>query len=396
MGRTLVPPRCLSRPTASPHQGGDSPLGPPYRIAVKRRLTKLAVFLLLGAIVNVTVAWGCAAWVYLGETSSVAADTISDEDATYYRVRRWDRLGAIRVSVLSHPSNYETWTVGNSDMGFLPPWAAFLKDLRRTGDAPFRASFADVRGFPMRSMWCLVDQEIREVNVSKLTSQRPLPNMNINGQFYHIGGATRVVHGIEWGPYTQYGNTMNHYSHELRVLPLGLLWPAFLVNSAFYAVIIWLSLFCLFAPRRAIRRSRRRFLGHCLNCDYDLRGAGHDVCPECGLAVEMAILATHDPRWTKLQMVLCTLAIAQGIVLPIANFTVFQYSLGLGKSWSPQEVLVGFIALWLLGALIWVGALVVGIFNRRFTQTCLLIMVAVLAETVIAVGMNADTWVELW
>ena len=97
-----------------------------------------------------------------------------------------------------------------------------------------------------------------------------------------------------------------------------------------------------------------------------------------------------------LQIVLCTLGIAYGSVLPIANFAVFQYSLGLGRSWSPQEVLVGFIALWLLGGLIWVAALVVGVLTRRFTQTCLLIMAAVLAETVIATGMNIDTWVELW
>ena len=30
--------------------------------ALKRRLTKLVVFLLLGAIVNIAVAWGCALW----------------------------------------------------------------------------------------------------------------------------------------------------------------------------------------------------------------------------------------------------------------------------------------------------------------------------------------------
>ncbi len=30
---------------------------------MKRRLLILAVFLLLGAVVNVAVAWGCAVWV---------------------------------------------------------------------------------------------------------------------------------------------------------------------------------------------------------------------------------------------------------------------------------------------------------------------------------------------
>ncbi len=25
--------------------------------------------------------------------------------------------------------------------------------------------------------------------------------------------------------------------------------------------------------------------GHCIKCGYDLRGAEHEVCPECGVAV---------------------------------------------------------------------------------------------------------------
>ncbi len=338
---------------------------------MKRRLTKLAVFLLLGVIINVAVAWGCAVWVYVGGTSSVDAVTISNENATYSRVRRWDRLGAIRVSVFTLPSTAQLQTVDKTDHGVLPTWATFLEDLRPTGDVPYRQSFADARGFPMRSMWCLVDLEILAVDVNKPPNQSPQPNIRLSdGQFYQFGGATRVVHGIERSPYAQYG-FMDGTPNELCVLPLGLLWPGFLVNSVLYAVIIWLPLFCLFALRRAIRRSRRRLLGHCLNCDYDLRGAGQDVCPECGLAFDRASLAAHDPQWTKLQKVLSTIAIAQGIVLPIVNFAVFHYSLGFGKPWSPQEVLVAFIALWLLGALIWVWALVVGVFNRRFTQTCI-------------------------
>ncbi len=142
----------------------------------------------------------------------------------------------------------------------------------------------------------------------------------------------------------------------------------------------------------------------CPSCRYNLRGLlQNGACPECGLAVEKAILAaSNDPRWTRLQKVLATLAITIGIVLPIVNVARYEYSFPpsgqpmsvLDHPW-PHEVLQWFIVLWLLGGLMWLIALVVVALDRRFTLTCLLIIVAVLAESVIAVVLNAVTWFYL-
>ncbi len=55
-------------------------------------------------------------------------------------------------------------------------------------------------------------------------------------------------------------------------------WPDFAINTAFYAAILWLLTLGPFTARRMIRRKR----GHCINCGYDLRGAEHKACPECG------------------------------------------------------------------------------------------------------------------
>ncbi len=63
-----------------------------------------------------------------------------------------------------------------------------------------------------------------------------------------------------------------------RALPLRPIWPGFAINSVFYAAILWLLTLGPFTARRFIRRRR----GLCIKCGYDLRGAEHEVCPECG------------------------------------------------------------------------------------------------------------------
>ena len=66
-----------------------------------------------------------------------------------------------------------------------------------------------------------------------------------------------------------------------RPLPLRPIWPGFAINTVFYAAILWLLMFGVFTTRSLIRRKR----GHCIKCSYDLRGAEHEACPECGVEV---------------------------------------------------------------------------------------------------------------
>ena len=66
--------------------------------------------------------------------------------------------------------------------------------------------------------------------------------------------------------------------NEQRALPLGVIPFGFAINTFFYASILWLLISGLFALRRFIRHKR----GLCVKCGYDLSGAEHEVCPECG------------------------------------------------------------------------------------------------------------------
>ena len=66
--------------------------------------------------------------------------------------------------------------------------------------------------------------------------------------------------------------------YQFGFLPVLPTWPGFAINTAFYAVALWL----LFAAPLALRRRRRIKRGLCPKCAYDLRGTQTGVCPECG------------------------------------------------------------------------------------------------------------------
>ena len=70
------------------------------RARIPRIITAVCVFLLLGAIINVAVAWGCAYWVSLLDRGSVYQGWITNSGLTFGRewlVSRRDAFGSTRV-----------------------------------------------------------------------------------------------------------------------------------------------------------------------------------------------------------------------------------------------------------------------------------------------------------
>ena len=62
-------------------------------------------------------------------------------------------------------------------------------------------------------------------------------------------------------------------------LPLLPLWPGFLINTLFYALLLFGAWRLPGVLRRAVRRRR----GRCVGCGYDRQGLDTDApCPECG------------------------------------------------------------------------------------------------------------------
>ncbi|OAB59804.1 hypothetical protein AY599_08880 [Leptolyngbya valderiana BDU 20041] len=117
----------------------------------------------------------------------------------------------------------------------------------------------------------------------------PLPAMRVashDARSVGLGAAPEPLgsprlspsHGLElWRNAT--GTTHNLDRFALPLLPL---WPGFAINTAFYALLLFIA----WRTPGVLRRAVRRRGGRCVACGYDRRGLDADAaCPECGAHV---------------------------------------------------------------------------------------------------------------
>ena len=234
---------------------------------MKRRLYKLVLILLIGAIINVSVCWIFA-------TRPIIRTVLEFEDGHsdigefgYWRIYHDESFGRVRVN---SQWIYE-WAGSLYVRGGLPPAREFVPNWS-----------SKIENFE--------PSKINSANVVAEATGWPLLAM--------------IAH-YERGPYIQ--NVSGGYSSPIlapnglvisdstekegRILPLHPIWPGFAINSIFYSAILRLLFLSPFTVRRIIRRNR----GLCIKCGYDLRGnkggSGGDVSPECGIAVSPATAA---------------------------------------------------------------------------------------------------------
>ena len=200
---------------------------------MRRRLVTLAIFLLLGAVVNVAMAAGIAQFS-LPSSSLAYAELLM--------------VLGLRVNLVSSDSDivYESFV----DNGIGVTHRGTVLDngsTRIAGDESIDLQYSV--GWPLRSLQA--QSHFR------------------NGQWIRDSWLLPLV------PRT------NLFGFESQPeLPLRPIWSGFAVNTVFYAALLWLPIRGPFVLRRHIRRKR----GLCVSCGYDLRHADHEACPECGLA----------------------------------------------------------------------------------------------------------------
>ena len=214
---------------------------------MKRRLFKLAVFLLLGAILNVAVAWGCAQFT----PGPLIKQELRDPDFSIWRVQMrtgWPSEPYHRLSATAFGIRYEVMS-GRIDFANASAPPGWLKGIYK--------EWRD--GWPLqclaRHTWLSFGKNIpSRYGFAAGKEERGLVVLPESGMFAGLRD---------------------------RRLPIEPVWPGFAINTIFYVALLWMLWLSPFVVRRFIRHKR----GLCINCGYDLRGAEHEVCPECGVTV---------------------------------------------------------------------------------------------------------------
>ena len=211
---------------------------------MRRRIYIVVIFLLAGAVVNVAVAWGCAA-LTVSPGWPLSAKIVWDA--------QWPR------KVPGHwPERPQV--IGGRVFGWsLYRFAASTAE-ERNGEMWTTAQFCLIVGsvgWPCRAlqweMW--IDQVLPE-NSLRFDGQ---PR-----QTWWLSGISLQSEKFGFG------------IQSLKRLPLRPLWPGFAVNTLFYAAVLWLLIPGPFVLRRLIRMKR----GRCVKCGYPMGESG--VCSECG------------------------------------------------------------------------------------------------------------------
>ena len=241
---------------------------------MKRCIRTILFFLLLGAAVNVAVAWIAAVTaepksegIRFTRPHDVMPDQPSDRGGF---VGIWRCAGGTRIWVFMTetpaPSEIDvdaikefvrrSWShdprhLRPSEASVLPAWSRAGVRIDRDG-IPRRGSLVeDAWGWPMKAMYARFEAD-------RLGLIRP--------------------EAVSWGVHCgSYGPAIEEWLIP-RVVPVGPIWPGFAVNTVIYALPLWLLALCPVALRRRIRRKR----GRCIKCGYDLRGDLAAGCPECG------------------------------------------------------------------------------------------------------------------
>ena len=222
---------------------------------MKRRLTKLAVFLVLGAIVNVAVAWASSILIGFTETSSDIR-SIRGSPAGGWFVEAYHRFSAFRVEWFHTRDLTSNQSEGPSPVDLVPTWIVYDPELNENRSMEFWD--AEARGWPLMALWSKPLSVYEELDGTR----HHLPTEGtIELPLSPFRGGTEVIP---------------------KVLPLRPIWLGFAINTVFYALILWLITLGPFSARRMIRHRR----GLCIKCGYDLRGrsGGEGIagCPECG------------------------------------------------------------------------------------------------------------------
>ena len=242
-----------------------------------KRLRTILIFLLLGAIFNVAVAQCIARFPVLSIGNFDEGDTESGSGFISWYVQSTTQWGSIHIAsmwqsptansnaddIVDQNANSRT-TITRNCLEVLPDWAGYAIPSGEPDQYTSAYRYIDAYGWPCLSLWSGRENRV---------SGNAHPNIVFHPMDVRYGYFSGDPSKIKPGR-----------SFTIKVIPYGPLWLGLLINSIFYAGLLWLLIPGPFALRTHLRRKR----GLCVKCAYDLKGAEHEVCPECGAFITEA------------------------------------------------------------------------------------------------------------
>ena len=213
---------------------------------MKRRVLQLIVLLLLGAIVNVAVAWGCACnpRSVVGITPVHGAFPLPEPSIYMWDMMKFEGIGTTWVT-----SFVTLRQDGMADgLAVCPYWSHYPTILY---DDRIEAKTVIAHGWPLRSLHL------------RLGVQTGTQDVIIESAF--VAGRADEIH-----------------------LPYAPIWPGFAINTIFYAAILGVVFFVPGMVKRRLRRMR----GLCPACAYPVGTWGAKSAPN---AVRRSLRSKPDP-----------------------------------------------------------------------------------------------------
>lgn len=214
-----------------------------YRADVTGLLTRLAVYVLLGTIINLAVAWGCAAW-----SEPPGFDAFLTADLRQQRWETEERRPQLKSDQLWIVRAYRSKGLRIIVIRHQPPERRLVHVHRAGWPTP---AFEGRAINPKRG-------KAGQIIDASYFAAFPLPTKKT------APGTTATSDPMIW--------------RSGRVLPVLPIWPGFAINTTLYALAAMTITGLWWIARRGIRRVR----GRCLACAYDLRRDYSTGCPECG------------------------------------------------------------------------------------------------------------------
>lgn len=244
----------------------------------RRLIRNVLIFGVLGALVNLAVAWGIAMWTTVPSSMPGGVGTVHVK--TPWRAPPPEGFPA-------HAMAYDRWVgVGierlDQDAGANTADAIAAKRAKIATNQATRPAVAVLLNMALDHLF--VEDAERNYGVS--ITQAGWPLLAFEGFRFRRHQTMPLTPPTVWVSWAieSSANPITGVTGGIqrRLLPLRPMTLGFIVNSLLYGIALWLL---VAGPLAFIRWRRRRRIGHCATCGYDLRGATHERCPECGAPI---------------------------------------------------------------------------------------------------------------